>query len=197
MSGAARASRPWILLGTSLAVGGAGYLLYYGPGTKLQIEVKKPPSPLTAPDALDPNAFRPFKLADIKQYNHNTNIFKFAFDDPRAKYNGKTASCVVFKADIDGKEIIRPYTPTSRPNTIGELEFVIKKYPKGVMSKYVHEMKPGDTIQIKGPSKYLNFMKIFLITYLLISVPKYPYEANKFQNIVLLAGGTGITPMVR
>lgn len=27
-------------------------------------------------------------------------------------------------------------------------------------------------------------------------VPKYPYEANKFQNLGLIAGGTGITPMV-
>ncbi|CAM4771431.1 unnamed protein product [Rotaria magnacalcarata] len=179
MSAAARASKKWIWLGTSLAVGAAGYLLYYGPGRKLSFESVKPASPLPAPDALDPNAFRSFKLADIKQYNHNTNIFKFASDDPRAKYNGKTASCVVFKADIDGKEIIRPYTPTSRPNTIGELEFVVKNYPNGLMSKHIHGMKMGDNIQIKGP------------------IPKYPYEANKFQNLVLIAGGTGITPMIQ
>jgi ferredoxin-NADP reductase len=28
-------------------------------------------------------------------------------------------------------------------------------------------------------------------------VPKYPYEANKVQQIGLIAGGTGIAPMVR
>lgn len=156
MSAAARASKKWIWLGTGLAVAGASYLLYFGPGKKSVIEVKQPADPskiLAAPDAFDPNAFRSYKLSDIKKYNHNTNVFTFAFDDPKAKYNGKTASCVVFKANIDGKEVVRPYTPISRPNTIGKLEFVIKNYPQGTMSKYVHEMKKGDTIEIKGPSK--------------------------------------------
>ncbi|CAF0811298.1 unnamed protein product [Adineta ricciae] len=182
MSAAARASRKWIWVGTGLAVAGAAYLLKFGPGQKMVLETK--PSgdqskAAAAPDALDPNAFRKFKLADIKKYNHNTNVFTFAFDDPKAKYNGKTASCVVFKADVNGKDEIRPYTPISRPNTIGQLEFVIKNYPQGVMSKHVHEMKKGDSIEIKGP------------------IPKYPYEPNKFQQLGLIAGGTGITPMIQ
>jgi cytochrome-b5 reductase len=178
----AHASRKWIWLATGVAVSGAGYLLYYGPGRKAVFEAKQPVSALkalSAPDALDPSAFRSFKLSDIKKYNHNTNIFTFAFDDPSAKFNGKTASCVVFKANITGKDVIRPYTPISRPNTIGQLEFVIKNYPQGTMSKYVHELKKGDKLEIKGP------------------IPKYPYEANKFQNLALIAGGTGITPMIQ
>lgn len=178
----ARASRKWVWLGTALAVGGAGYLLYYGPGQKLVFDTKKPAGgfqSVLAPNALDPNAFRSFKLSDVKKYNHNTSIFTFAFDDPKAKFNGQTASCVVFKANIDGKEVIRPYTPTSRPNTVGQLEFVIKNYPQGLMSKHVHELKKGDTVEIKGP------------------IPKYPYEANKFKNLALIAGGTGITPMIQ
>ncbi|CAF3989211.1 unnamed protein product [Rotaria sp. Silwood2] len=182
MSAAARASKKWIWLGATLAVGGAGYLLYYGPGQKLTFETKKSGGASQthlAPDALDPNAFRSFKLSDIKQYNHNTNVFTFDFDNPTAKYNGKTASCVLFKADIDGKEVVRPYTPVSRPNTIGHLDFVIKNYPKGIMSKHVHGMKKGEIIEIKGP------------------IPKYPYEPNKFENLVLIAGGTGITPMIQ
>jgi cytochrome-b5 reductase len=156
MSAAARASRKWIWLGTGLIVGGAGYLLYYGPGRKVVFESKTPASAsqaLSAPDALDPSAFRAFKLADVQKYNHNTNIFTFAFDDPKAKFNGKTASCLLFKANINGKDEVRPYTPISRPNTIGEIKFVIKNYPQGVMSKHVHGLKKGDTLEIKGPSK--------------------------------------------
>ena len=156
MAASAHASRKWVWLATSIAVGGAGYLLYYGPGRKAVFEAKQPVSAskaLSAPDALDPNAFRSFKLSDIKKYNHNTNLFTFAFDDPKAKFNGKTASCVLFKADINGKEVVRPYTPVTRLNTLGELTFVIKNYPQGNMSKHVHEMKKGDKIEIKGPSK--------------------------------------------
>lgn len=182
MSAAARASQKWIMFGAGAAISGVGYLLFYGPGQKAVFEAKKPTSSVqaaSAPDALDPNAFRAFKLSNITKHNHNTNTFSFAFDDPKAKYNGTTASCVVFKANINGKEVIRPYTPVSRPNTIGQLEFVIKDYPNGMMSRYVHQLKKGDKLEIKGP------------------IPKYPYEPNKFQKIVLIAGGTGITPMIQ
>ena len=200
MSAAARASKKWIWIGAAGAIAGAGYLLYYGPGRRATFESKQTLTPaqiLAAPDALDPNAFRAFKLSNISHHNHNTNVYTFDFDDPKAKYNGKTASCVVLRAMVDGKEVIRPYTPISRPNTIGHLDFVIKTYPNGLMSKHVHELKKGDKIEIKGPSmQFINQSVILLHVLTAFLVPKYPYEPNKFQNIALIAGGTGITPMV-
>lgn len=45
------------------------------------------------------------------------------------------------------------------------------------MSEYIHALKPGDNLDIKGP------------------IPKYPWEPNKHNHIALIAGGTGITPM--
>ena len=45
------------------------------------------------------------------------------------------------------------------------------------MSEHFHDMKPGQRLDFKGP------------------LPKYPWEANKHSQIVLIAGGTGITPM--
>jgi NADPH-dependent ferric siderophore reductase len=155
MSTAARASRKWIWVGAMGAVAGAGYLFYSRPSRRTTWEMKPAMTPaqiLAAPDALDQTAFRSFQLSNISNYNHNTNVYTFDFDDSKAKFNGKTASCVVFKATIDGKEVIRPYTPISRPNTIGHLDFVIKTYPTGQMSKHVNEMKKGDRIEIKGPS---------------------------------------------
>lgn len=45
------------------------------------------------------------------------------------------------------------------------------------MSEHIHSLKPGDTLEIKGP------------------IPKYPWSTNKHNHIALVAGGTGITPM--
>jgi cytochrome-b5 reductase len=45
------------------------------------------------------------------------------------------------------------------------------------MSTHLHEMKPGQRLEFKGP------------------IPKYPWSANKHNHIALIAGGTGITPM--
>lgn len=45
------------------------------------------------------------------------------------------------------------------------------------MSTHFHDLKPGETLDFKGP------------------LPKYPWEANKHDHVALIAGGTGITPM--
>jgi len=94
------------------------------------------------------------------------------------------ASCVLVKSsdpealkDDKGKPIIRPYTPTSRPDLPGELHFLIKRYDNGNASKHIHSLKVGDNLGIKGPN------------------PKFPYQLNQFEEVALIGGGSGITPL--
>lgn len=94
------------------------------------------------------------------------------------------------------KPVIRPYTPVSDvgesavaspypkkklSNALvdqkGTLEFIVKKYPKGPMSSHLHDLEPGQRLEIKGP------------------IPKYQWTPNKHEHVVMIAGGTGITPM--
>lgn len=51
----------------------------------------------------------------------------------------------------NGKAAIRPYTPISKHDTIGEMHLLIKSYKDGVISKHIHSLKPGDELAIKGP----------------------------------------------
>jgi len=55
--------------------------------------------------------------------------------------------------DAKGNTVIRPYTPVSPPDAPGKLELLIKKYETGLASKYIHEMKVGDSLAFKGPIK--------------------------------------------
>ena len=57
------------------------------------------------------------------------------------------------------------------------MELLVKKYPDGPMSTHLHNMVPGQRLDIKGP------------------ISKYPWEPNKHDHVVMIAGGTGITPM--
>lgn len=78
--------------------------------------------------------------------------------------------------DISVKGIKRSYSIASKP-TETELEFIIKKYPKGQFSDYLfHVAKVNDLLRIEGPKG----------TYLL---PKKLEE-----TIVFLSTGTGIAP---
>jgi len=97
------------------------------------------------------------------------------------------ASCLLVKAPIgsdDGKggnkAVLRPYTPTTPPGTKGTLELVVKTYEKGVMSKHLASLSPGkDSLDFKGP------------------IPKVAYAANERAHIGMIAGGTGVTPMLQ
>lgn len=56
---------------------------------------------------------------------------------------------------------------------------MIKKYDDGAMTPLIHNMKPGDTLDFKGP------------------MVKYDWEKNQKQHVGMIAGGTGITPMLQ
>jgi cytochrome-b5 reductase len=62
-------------------------------------------------------------------------------------------------------------------DTKGYLDLLVKRYEGGPMSTHMHEMAPGQRLDFKGP------------------LPKYAWSTNKHEQIVLIAGGTGITPM--
>ncbi|CAO1635608.1 unnamed protein product [Parajaminaea phylloscopi] len=175
----------YLSLGGLAGLGGWYALGGFGDANAAKEKVKDSvPSSLTAgaPVALSKDAFKEFKLKEVKPYNHDSATFIFELPDGQTS-GMTTASAVLFKGagegikDKDGKQVIRPYTPVSVPAAAGEMSFLIKKYPGGAMTEHVHGLKVGEPIQIKGP------------------IPKFPYKANEFQHIGMIAGGSGITPM--
>ncbi|KAF2470874.1 ferredoxin reductase-like protein [Lindgomyces ingoldianus] len=115
--------------------------------------------------------------ADI--INHNTKKFTFKLPEEDMESGLPIASAVItkYKGPNMEKPVIRPYTPTSDTDQKGYVEFIVKKYPNGPMSEHMHNMEPGQRLDIKGP------------------IPKYPWSPNKHEHVAMIAGGTGITPM--
>jgi cytochrome-b5 reductase len=75
----------------------------------------------------------------------------FELKDKNASLNLPVASYLVTKfKGADGKDVIRPYTPINQHEP-GQLTLLIKDYPQGVMSRHIHSMKVGDSLEIKGP----------------------------------------------
>lgn len=130
-----------------------------------------------APGALHTDHFMPLPLRSAKFLSKDTKELVFDLPEDHT-IGGKTAFMVLFKHTTDdGKDIIRPYTPISTPQTVGSATFVIKSYPNGKMTQYLHHLKDGDQIEVKGP------------------IQKYDLQPNMHKKIGLLGGGTGITPL--
>uniref|UniRef100_A0A383W2U1 NADH-cytochrome b5 reductase n=1 Tax=Tetradesmus obliquus TaxID=3088 RepID=A0A383W2U1_TETOB len=133
---------------------------------------------------LTPDAFTDLKLIKKEKLTHNSYMLRFELPDGQPA-NLPVASCILTKASLQGpgdeqpKVVVRPYTPVSAPDAPGHLDLVIKAYAQGKMSKHMGELKVGDSLAFKGP------------------IMKYPYSANTKKAIGMIAGGTGITPMLQ
>jgi cytochrome-b5 reductase len=77
------------------------------------------------------------------------------------------------------EEVVRYYSPVSRPDEWGHIDLLIKTNTGGSMTDHLLEMKPGDSLDFKGPMGGPNF------------------SVGQYKKIGMLAGGTGIAPMIQ
>lgn len=74
--------------------------------------------------------------------------------------------------------IVRPYSPIHQLDERGVLELLVKEYPKGRASVYLHALNPGDELTVRGP------------------IPSYNWKPSSTpRSVLLIAGGAGITPI--
>lgn len=118
------------------------------------------------------------KLTHVKPLSEDTSIYTFSFPESGAKSGLITASAILTKfVTPKGSNVIRPYTPINDTEEKGYLDLLVKTYNEGKMSKHIKQLNINDTLAFKGP------------------ILKWKYEANQFNEIGLIGGGTGITPL--
>lgn len=147
--------------------------------TSVFIYVKFAVSKIERKPVLDPQVWKEFPLVEKIEVSPNTAIYRFGLpyaDDVLGLPIGQHISV---SADINGKEIMRSYTPTSSDDDLGYFDLLIKSYEKGNISRYVSLLKIGDKVRIKGPKG------------------QFKYDPFLAREIGMIAGGTGITPMLQ
>jgi cytochrome-b5 reductase len=77
------------------------------------------------------------------------------------------------------KEVVRSYTPISSDEEKGYFDLLIKSYPTGNISKHVASLMVGQHMKVKGPKGAMV------------------YKPNMVRHFGMIAGGTGITPMLQ
>ncbi|KAJ9154911.1 NADH-cytochrome b5 reductase [Pleurostoma richardsiae] len=133
---------------------------------------------------LKPDAFQEFELKEKTIISHNVAIYRFHLPYPTAILGlpiGQHISIGAAIAQPDGstKEIVRSYTPISGDEQAGHFDLLIKSYPTGNISKHMASLSVGQTIRVKGPKG------------------AFVYTPNMVRHFGMIAGGTGITPMLQ
>jgi len=96
------------------------------------------------------------------------------------KITYKSGQFLTFIVDIDGKEERRAYSLCSSPVADADLAVAVKRVNKGLVSNYINDnVKKGDIIKLLEPMGTFTFTP----------------DTSKERHLVLLGGGSGITPM--
>ncbi|KAI5624614.1 NADH-cytochrome b5 reductase 1, partial [Silurus asotus] len=153
---------------------------------------------------LDPSEKYKLRLIDKEFISHDTRRFRFALPSPLHIIGLPVGKHVYLSARINGGLIVRPYTPVSSDDDKGFVDLVVKiyfrnvnpKFPEGgKMSQYLESLKLGDMIDVRGPGGLLEYEGNgqFSIQADKKSLP----EIKNPSSLGLIAGGTGVTPMLQ
>ncbi|KAI9723310.1 MAG: NADH-cytochrome b5 reductase [Candelaria pacifica] len=130
---------------------------------------------------LKPNEYQNFELQEKTIISHNVAIYRFKLPNPTDILGLPIGQHISVAATIAGqpKEVVRSYTPISSDENPGHFDLLLKSYPTGNISKHVATLKIGQTLKVKGPKGAMV------------------YTPNMVRHFGMIAGGTGITPMLQ
>ncbi|XP_076861207.1 NADH-cytochrome b5 reductase 3 [Brachyhypopomus gauderio] len=152
----------------------------------------------------DPNVKYALRLVDKEVISHDTRKFRFALKSPEHVLGLPVGQHIFLSARIDGNLVVRPYTPVSSDDDKGFVDLVVKIYYKnthpkfpegGKMSQYLESLRIGDTIDFRGPSGLLVYKGkgVFEVR----ADKKSPPVIKNAKHVGMIAGGTGVTPMLQ
>jgi len=117
-------------------------------------------------------------LAQIEQQTHDTRTLRFQVPKER-RLSAKPGQFLTFQWTIDGQRVPRSYTISSSPTHENYVEITPKRMEDGWVSVFLNERaKPGLRVEASGP--YGQFY----------------FDEKLHRSIVLIAAGSGITPMI-
>mmetsp|Transcript_23734 Transcript_23734/g.22766 ORF Transcript_23734/g.22766 Transcript_23734/m.22766 type:complete len:293 (+) Transcript_23734:73-951(+) len=132
--------------------------------------------------------FQAVPLLEKIPVSSSSFVLRFGLPDATKSLQLSTCSCMLAKATInngeDEENVVRPYTPISVNTQIGTFDLLVKRYENGTLSKYM-----CDDVEVN--SSKISFRQIPF---------NIKLDASEFVSspmIVMLAGGTGITPMIQ
>jgi len=118
------------------------------------------------------------RLASVTQQTSNAKNLRFVVTDGR-RLNARPGQFLTFSLLFDGRKVIRSYSICSSAARSGYVEITPKRVELGCVSVFLNDRASvGMTVEANGP------------------FGQFCLDESKHHSVVLLAAGSGITPML-
>ena len=138
------------------------------------------------------------------QLNHNTKLLRFRLGRHNQPLGLPTGQHVlVYGQDAAGKSVARAYTPATADEVTGRVDFVIKAYrplpPRfpdgGALSQHLCDrIAVGSEVEFRGPMGEIEYLGGGAFE---VHDDKGVKKRIAVKRAGLIAGGTGLTPMLQ
>lgn len=122
------------------------------------------------------------ELKVISIFQETPDVRTFRLADPSGAaipFNYQPGQFLTFSLQPEDKVVKRSYTIASSPSQRDYIEVTIKREEHGLISRYLHDkVKTADRLQLSAPAG------------------KFHFNGTQANNIVLISGGVGVTPMM-
>jgi ferredoxin-NADP reductase len=118
------------------------------------------------------------RLASITAQTSDSKTLRFIVPNDR-KINARPGQFLTFSFLFDGKKVVRSYSICSSSARSGYVEITTKRVNQGCVSLFLNDRASvGMTVEAHGP------------------FGQFYFDDSKHHNVVLIAAGSGITPMM-
>ena len=125
--------------------------------------------------------FHPLEIQDVRRETADCISVAFVVpDELKATFAFQSGQYVTLRAEVGDQELRRSYSLCSAPHH-NEWRVAIKRVDDGMFSQWAHALlRAGETIDVLPPDGHF----------------KYPPDGDQLRNVLLLAAGSGITPIM-
>lgn len=141
----------------------------------------------TTPTALSAAKYQHFQVKSVVHSAHNAVTIRFNLSSSGMTLGLPIGRHVSVRAGLPSsatgklEQVVRSYTPVSAPDAQGYFDLLVRVYDKGKMSQHLASLRPGDTVEMRGPTGSMKYL------------------ANKYEKggIGLVGAGSGVTPLLQ
>jgi len=122
------------------------------------------------------------RLLERLEVAQDVMLLRFGLPDAHKPLGLSTMACILVRGAADSglESVVRPYTPVSTNDQLGSFTLLVKVYPEGVMSRHLGSRELGQHVEATHSSGNVK--------------RQYPFGV---QHVAMIAGGSGITPMLQ
>ena len=125
--------------------------------------------------------FHSLEIKDVRRETADCISVAFAIpDELKQTFAYRSGQYVTLRAEVADQQLRRSYSLCSAPHH-DEWRIAIKRVADGMFSQWAHALlRAGETIDVLPPDGHF----------------KYPPDGDQPRNVLLLAAGSGITPIL-